>query len=258
MRRIAFLFLLFPFALSAQEEACTVLGVQDLSQFYQDLLDAHAELQQTVDSLQNVVENPPCGSIVAFDGRGYETIQIGNQCWFAENLQTTTYADGTAIPEVTDAIAWTNLSSGARCYYNNDAINRLEYGGLYNWYAVDDARGLCPAGWHVPTDGEWTDLENYITSQGFAGTEGTALKSTSGWSAGNGTDDFGFSALPGGYRYFYGGLFDSAGDVGLWWSSSPSGDNAWSRLLDSYDPDFYRYSSFPRYGFSVRCLRDAE
>ncbi len=83
----------------------------------------------------------------------------------------------------------------------DEAQSLAEYGRLYNWYAVDDARSLCPSGWHVPTDGEWTDLENYISSQGFSGTEGTALKSTYGWyNGGNGTDDFGFSALPGGYR----------------------------------------------------------
>ena len=83
----------------------------------------------------------------------------------------------------------------------DEAQSLAEYGRLYNWYAVDDARGLCPSGWHVPTDGEWTELEDYITSQGFPGTEGTALKSTSGWfNNGNGTNDFGFSAPPGGYR----------------------------------------------------------
>ena len=94
----------------------------------------------------------------------------------------------------------------------DEAQSLSEYGRLYNWYAVDDARGLCPSGWHVPTDGEWTDLEDFITSQGFSGTEGTALKSTYGWyDGGNGTDDFGFSALPGGYRRYYDGDFDDAG-----------------------------------------------
>ena len=95
------------------------------------------------------------------------------------------------------------------------------YGRLYNWYAVDDARSLCPVGWHVPTDGEWTDLENHIRSQGFNGTEGTALKSTYGWyNGGNGTDDFGFLALPGGFRTSDDGSFNGAGGYGFWWSSS--------------------------------------
>ena len=257
MRRLLSLFLLSPIALSAQDSNCTILGIQDLSQVYQNLLDAHAELQQTVDSLQIAIENPPCGSIVAFDGRGYETVGIGDQCWFAENLRTTVYADGSAIPEVTGDSNWSGLSTGARCDYNNPGGNQATHGRLYNWYAVDDARGLCPSGWHVPTDGEWTDLENYITSQGFSGTEGTALKSTSGWDSDNASDDFGFSALPGGDRY-NSGYFNDAGNRGYWWSSSPSGGNAWSRYLYHSIPDVFRYNFNPRYGFSVRCLRDAD
>ena len=258
MRRLLFLFLLSPVALSAQDPDCTILGIQDLSQVYQDLLDAHAELQQTVDSLQLVIENPPCGSIVAFGDRGYETVQIGDQCWFAENLRTTVYADGTSIPEVTDAAAWIGLSTGARCDYDNDAIKLATYGRLYNWYAATDVAGLCPSGWHVPTDGEWTALEDYITAVGFNGTEGTALKSTSAWSSGNGTDDFGFSALPGGFRFYGNGSFSDAGYVGFWWSSSPSGGNAWTRSVSFHTPDFLRNLNPPRYGFSVRCLRDAD
>jgi uncharacterized protein (TIGR02145 family) len=102
-------------------------------------------------------------------------------------------------------------------------------------------------------------LENYISSQGFSGTEGTALKSTYGWNnGGNGTDDFGFSALPGGYRSHYDGYFNVAGFKGNWWSSSPSGGYAWYRDLYSDGPDIYRNYSNPRNGFSVRCLRDAD
>ena len=200
---------------------------------------------------------PTCAS-PSMDGHSYGVVEIGDQCWFAENLRTTVYADDSAIPEVTDDTAWTGLSTGARCDYDNNASNVATYGRLYNWYAVADAAGLCPTGWHVATDDEWTDLENHISSQGFSGTEGTALKSISGWGAGgNGTDDFGFSALPGGYR-FYDGYFGSAGDVGYWWSSSPSGGDAWSRYLSSSFLDVYRFDSNPRIGFSVRCLRDAD
>ena len=134
-----------------------------------------------------------------------------------------------------------------------------EYGRLYNWYAVDDARSLCPSGWHVPSDGEWTDLENHISSQGFSGTEGTALKSTYGWyNGGNGTDDFGFSALPGGLRFEYNGSFGVAGIDGYWWSSSPSGGYAWARYLNYDLSDILRDYYYPRFGFSVRCLRDAD
>ena len=133
----------------------------------------------------------------------YGVVEIGDQCWFAENLRTTVYADGSAIPEVTDNTAWSGLSTGARCDYDNDASNVATYGRMYNWYAASDAAELCPTGWHVPTDEEWTALETYVGANGHSGAEGAALKSTSGWNnSGNGTDDFGFSALPGGYRVF--------------------------------------------------------
>ncbi len=210
-----------------------------------------------------------------FDGYSYGAVLIGDQCWFAENLRTTVYHNGDAIPASLTVGDWSSTTSGATAVFGEgssdcynfspdidacDEVQSLaEYGRLYNWYAVDDARSLCPSGWHVPTDGEWTDLENYISSQGYSGTEGTALKSTYGWyDDGNGTDDFGFSALPGGGRDSYNGAFGSAGDLGYWWSSSPSGGTAWLRYLDSINPFFYWFDLNPRSGFSVRCLRDAD
>ena len=213
---------------------------------------------------------------VEMDGHTYAVVEIGDQCWFAENLRTTTYADGTVIPAGLTDGEWTTTTAGATAVYGegsstcdnfyspdidacNEALSLVEYGRLYNWYAVDDARGLCPAGWHVPTDGEWTNLKDYVTSQGFSGTEGAALKSASGWyDNGNGTDDFGFSALPGGYRNGPNGEFDFAGYFGRWWSSSPEGSSAWFRSLNYYGSAIGRPFYNPRYGLSVRCLRDAD
>jgi len=215
-------------------------------------------------------------SEVEMDGYSYSVVEIGDQCWFAENLRTTEYGNGDVIPAGLTDSEWGSTASGATAVYgegssscydyspDNDACDEAqsleEYGRLYNWYAVDDARGLCPTGWHVPTDGEWTDLEDYITAQGFSGSEGTALKSTYGWyNGGNGTDDFGFSALPGGSRNFGNGNFDFAGSFGSWWSSSPpSGGDAWSRDLASIYPAILHTNANLRYGFSVRCLRDAD
>ena len=201
-------------------------------------------------------------SNLEFDGYTYSVVEIGDQCWFAENLRSTVYADGTTIPEVTDNTEWAGLSSGARCDFDNNSSNVASYGRLYNWYAVNSGSGLCPSGWYVPTDAEWTDLEVFITSQGFDGTEGTALKSTTGWSNnGNGTDYFGFSALPGGQRHHYYGYFYDSVYSGYWWSSSysvPSGGNAWYRELYHNGPGISRSVINPRAGFSVRCLRDAE
>ena len=257
---------------------------------YVDAIDEWLTYELEVDTLLHLVcENPGCTDPAAdnydpyaeeggsctylecfgptFDGHTYEAVEIGDQCWFAENLRTTVYADNSSIPEVTGSSAWTDLSTGARCDYNNDATNVASYGRMYNWYAVDNASGLCPSGWHVPTDGEWMVLEmelgmseSVANSTGWRGTdEGTQLKSTSGWSGGgNGTDDFGFSALPGGYRDNGSGYFGDAGYYGGWWSSSPSGGNAWSRSLLHSDPYIDRGSGYPRSGFSVRCLRDAD
>ncbi|MBL6646260.1 MAG: fibrobacter succinogenes major paralogous domain-containing protein [Flavobacteriales bacterium] len=230
-------------ALIAQED-CDVFNIQDLAA---EVLTQQAQ----IDSLS-------CLAGVEMDGYRYKGVSIGDQCWFAENLRTTVYADDSSIPEVIGSSDWGALSTGARCHYDNNPVVNYGYGLLYNWYAVDNASGLCPNGWHVPTDGEWTALEDYITAQGFNGTEGTALKSTSAWSSGNGTDDFGFSALPGGSRTSYNGPFNVAGLFGSWWSSSPSGGNAWYRYLFDYNPGIYRFYVNPRDGFSVRCLRDAD
>ena len=287
MRRLLLLFLLSPVALSAQED-CELFNLQELAEAYLttqvDSIVLHLSNgnTQTLNFSNGlsikfgctdpafdeydptaIVDDGSCESltgcsandVISMDGYSYAVVSIGDQCWFAENLRTTVYADGTSIPEVTDDAAWTGLSTGARCDYDNDATNVTTYGRLYNWYAATDAAGLCPSGWHVPTDGEWTDLGNYLGANGHSGTEGTALKSTS-W--GNGTDDFGFSALPGGYRSFNLGNFFSAGYNGYWWSSSPSGGYAWYRSLDTNYPVIYRNAYYPRFGFSVRCLRDAD
>ena len=168
------------------------------------------------------------------------------------------YADDSSIPEVTDNSAWSGLSTGARCDYNNDAANVAAYGRLYNWFAVTNVAGLCPNGWHVPTDGEWTALEDYITAQGFNGTEGTALKSTSGWSSGgNGTDDFGFSALPGGYRSTQMATSSMPGTTATGGVLRPVAAMLGAGLGQLH-PDIDRSYDDPRDGFSVRCLRDAD
>ena len=195
------------------------------------------------------------------DGYTYKTVTIGEQEWFAENLKTSKYNDGTVIPNVTDGDLWGGLTTGAWCNYDNSSSNGATYGKLYNWYAVETGK-LCPTGWHVPTDTEWTVLEDYLTANGHNGTEGTALKSTSNWNGygnetwGNGTNDYGWNGLPGGYCVWYGG-FGTIGYFGAWWSSSQSNtDDAWHRSLSSFNGYVSRNDSTKEYGFSVRCLRD--
>jgi uncharacterized protein (TIGR02145 family) len=203
-------------------------------------------------------------SSVTFNGYTYKTVKTGTQWWFAENLQTTQYSDGTAIPNVTDNNSWLNLTTGAYCWYNNDIANKAVYGALYNWYAVNTGK-LCPSGWHVPTDAEWKTLEMSLgmtqaqsDQTGWRGTnQGTQMKSTNGWyNNGNGSNSSGFSGLPGGYR-IYNGTFGSVGSFGYWWSSTElSSPLAWYRYLYYYYPDVARTTNNKQYGFSVRCIRD--
>lgn len=222
-----------------------------------------------------------CGDPVMFDGYWYQTVLIGEQCWFAENLRTTVYANGDSIPADLGDGEWTSTTAGAVAVYGegiSDCSNEespdidacdetqslAEFGRLYNWYAVDDARGLCPAGWHVPSHEEWGILENHVASELCADTVATVLKAMSGWNTQygwNGTDDFGFSALPGGTRQVANAVitnFTDAGVFGYWWSSTPVDGSALSRVLAADTPAFSWFQAGLRYGFSVRCLRDGE
>ncbi len=200
-----------------------------------------------------------CGtsSITDVDGNSYATVQIGTQCWTQSNLTVSKYRNGDNITNITDNTQWsqTNTSStGAWCNYNNDANNGTTYGKLYNWYAVNDSRGLCPTGWHVPSDAEWTTLANHLGGSSVAG---GAMKSTTGWNNnGNGTNSSGFTALPGGYRDSGGG-FNFLGNFGGWWSSSVAvSGSAWYRVLTYDYANADRNYVSHRSGFSVRCARD--
>ena len=193
-------------------------------------------------------------------------LQIGQQGWATINLNVTTYRDGTPIPQVTDPTQWSNLTTGAWCYYNNDPVNGSIYGKLYNWYAVAGIHDndpstpnkiLSPQGWHVPSDAEWTTLTDFLGGEQVAGGK---MKSTgtSLWLSPNtaATNESGFSGLPGGYRNIYGTFFNF-GSYGIWWSSSELDTTyALSRYLDYNVGRAYRGGSYNIDGFSVRCLRD--
>lgn len=197
------------------------------------------------------------GSVTDIDGNTYNTIVIGNQEWMAENLRTTTYANGDPIPNVTDTTQWQGLTTGAWAHYNNDNQYENPYGKLYNFYTVDDPRNVCPTGWHVPTDAEWTVLTDYLGGVNVAGGK---MKSTGMqyWSSPNtdATNESGFSGLPGGYR-LNDGTYYGIGFSGLWWSSTEDVTySAWSRSLHYSNGVYYRGSSNKASGHSVRCLRD--
>jgi uncharacterized protein (TIGR02145 family) len=180
----------------------------------------------------------------------------------AENLKTTIYRNGDAIANVTGENQWVNLETGAWCYYDNNSQYNCPYGKMYNWYAVADSRNVCPTGWHVPTDAEWTTLTSFLGGETVAGGK---LRSTGlqYWVSPNqdATNESGFSGLPGGYRYIF-GTFNYFGYYGSWWSSTEiDTGTAWYRLLLFNDGSVYSteassYGNFKHRGFSVRCLRD--
>ena len=197
-------------------------------------------------------------STLTYHGYTYDLVAIGDQCWFAENLRNEHYANGDAIPGDFSNSEWENVveifNLGAQAIYNNDASNLTDYGRLYNWYAVDDARGLCPSGWHVPTDVEYTTLTDGLGGTSVAG--GKMKSSPEDSPAWNGTNTSGFSGLAGGYRDYYGGFYNG-GYGGYFWSATAAGvSSAWLRELDGGDTEVNRYYNYRPYGFSVRCVRD--
>ena len=185
------------------------------------------------------------------------TIVIGKQHWMQENLNVLTYRNGDVIPYVSDPTAWAALTTGAWCYYANDVANGAVYGKLYNWYAVNDSRGLAPTGWHIPTDTEWNTLITTIGGSSFGG----KLKSVGAtWSSTNdsATNDAGFTGLPGGFRSSLGVFHPTVREYGGWWSSTLfSTTNPYYFFMYFYNGTIDKYSNYvKKVGFSVRCVRD--
>jgi len=200
-------------------------------------------------------------TIVDGDGNIYTKITIGTQTWLKENLKTTKYNDGTAITNVTNATTWTQLTTPAYCWYNNDAAYKNVYGALYNWYTVDKAsngnKNICPTGYHVPTDAEWTTLTTYLGGESVAGGKMKETGTTHWLTPNTGaTNESGFTALPGGCCNGYYGEFYDVGKFSNFWSSDTDAFDAWGRGLWYRDatssPDIYE----KRGGFSVRCVKD--
>jgi uncharacterized protein (TIGR02145 family) len=219
---------------------------------YVDLLKAEVEALKGVKDIDN---------------NRYDIITIGTQTWMAENLKTTRYNDGSLIPLITDGTAWgtasTNTSPGY-CWYNapNETTNLTTYGALYNWYAINTVtngnKNVCPTGWHVPTDGEWTTLTTFLGGIGVAGDKMKEAGLAHWFSPNTGaTNESGFSGLPGGFRSSNGTLFIDIGNFGNWWSSTEYlTTSAWVRSINYSNGNVGRSNTFKGSGFSVRCLRD--
>ena len=212
------------------------------------------------------VHNPDLtyGSMTDQEGNTYKTIVIGTQEWMAENLNTSIYRNGDAIATNLDNAAWASTTSGAWAYYNNDASNACPYGKLYNWYACVDERELCPIGWHLPSDGEWTVLTDFLGGESVAGGKmksiGTIETGTGFWSSpnANATNTSGYSGMPGGGR-FGDGQFSIMGLSGYWWSLSEIQVTTPIVFGLDFNLNFTLVlvgGGDEEIGFSVRCLRD--
>jgi uncharacterized protein (TIGR02145 family) len=196
-------------------------------------------------------------------------ITIGTQIWTQCNLDITNYRNGDTIPQVQDPTAWSNLTTGAWCYYQINSEDASQLGKLYNWYAVNDPRGLAPIGYHIPTDIEWSTLTNYLggaidagdklKKTGKSSRECVTLTNVVNWQTPNSfnvTNSTLFTALPGGYRDEF-GSFTSAGYEGYWWTKTTDSTNtAWSRRMLYNTPEVERLSQNKNIGFSVRIIKD--
>jgi uncharacterized protein (TIGR02145 family) len=196
------------------------------------------------------------GSVADIEGNVYETVLIGDQWWMAENLRTTFFADGSEILNVTDSLAWAQISNPAWCFYDNNSSYGNLYGKLYNWFTVSDQRGVCPSGWHAPTMADWTILTNYL---GGAYLAGDKMKSVTGWLANtSATNESLFTGLPGGCRINnVSNDFSLVGGHALWWSSSEFDNyNAWYLTLQFYYPGSTTSDINKGKGLSIRCIKD--
>jgi len=236
------------------EEGAGKCFVWDFGSEAGELYTANAMFRLTADSVPE--------GCVDIDGNVYGTVLIGEQLWMAENLKTTHYNDGSEIPNIMNNYVWGNLSTGAYGDYDNNPANSETYGRLYNWYTVDDSRGVCPDGFHVPSDDEYTILIDYLGGSNVAGGK---MKSTGTIEDGDGlwyspntgaTNESGFTALPAGYRTISSGYYYEMGKQGHFWSSSEySSTNAWYRFLYYGNSNVSRLSGYGKTpGFSVRCL----
>jgi uncharacterized protein (TIGR02145 family) len=237
--------------------------------------EAITGLQDQIDALQ---ASSGSGTVTDQDGNSYPYLTYGDQVWTVKNAEMVTYRDGTPIPQVTDATEWANLTTGAWCYYDNDPSK----GKLYNWYAVagihdndenTSNKELAPEGWHVPSDVEWTELENYLIVNGYNYDRTTtgnkiakSMASTTGWISSNNTgaigndqslnNSSGFNAFPDDYRFFN-GSFSNEGNNAFFWSSTDSDSyHAINRFIHSFSSSLSVNTEYMRQGFSVRFVRD--
>ena len=200
-------------------------------------------------------DNSKCDySVIDIDGNSIGAKPIGNQIWITQNLKVKKYRNGDVIPQIQNSSEWSTLTTGAWCYYNDDPSQ----GVLYNWYAVNDSRGLAPSGWHIPSNEEWISLHDYLGGPSWAATK---MKNQTGWSQNNGSNESGFSAIPEGYR-LSGGPYECLDVNGkakdAFWHTSTEyslSNSKYTSLIHNINTPLFGNND-KRYGLSVRCVKD--
>jgi uncharacterized protein (TIGR02145 family) len=212
------------------------------------------------------------GGLVDVEGEAYESVVINGKEWMRRNLNVSKYKNGDVIPQVTDVAQWDALTTGAWCYYENDTANGPIYGKLYNWYAINDSRGLAPTGWHIATDAEWTSLTDFLGGANVAGKKLKDNSATSTWDVTThyATNQSGFSALPGGVGYLnyslppspavpaLSDLFKWKTKAAYWWTSTQgnSAEYNWVRDINSTSDQLVRSGAVKSSALSVRCVKN--
>ena len=223
------------------------------------------DLLELLSSFGTMCEGPEtvefsCGDPMNYHGYDYATVQIGEQCWFAENLRTELYQNGDSIPGDLSNEDWFNTMLGAQATYNNDSASLVSYGRLYNWNAATDARYLCPSNWHVPADWEWQQLTDNLGGEpgSYPQVSNQLKSSTLNSPSWDGDNSSGFSAIPAGIRDGSVSGYSGGNQNANFWSSSNWGTSGWRRILYSMNGAVYRGYNSMAHGLSVRCLKDTE
>ena len=198
-------------------------------------------------------------TVTDVDGNTYNTVIIGSQTWMKENLKTTKYRDGTSISYITSNSSWQNTTSGAYCNYDNNSSNSNIYGRLYNWYAVNNSKKICPTGWHVPTDADWNIFINYLGGENVAGGKMKEAGTVHWYTNTGGTNSSGFTALPSGYRFPNGGAYEGINYQTYFWSSTSSYSDPYAvitKRLYGGGIKVLNEDVAYRWGSPCRCVKD--